>query len=331
MRKALLTGLGWLVGVGVVAALVVLLGAATRPAPLTVQGEVNADRIDISPRVSGRIVRLNVDVGRPVGKGEVIAELDNPQVVTALDSARAALDSAEADFARVNSVRAETVAARRADLAAADADVVLYQETYKRKNQLLRSGDAARQQYDEAARNMEAAQRKRDAAAAALDLTVAGASKEERALSAAQVRQAESVVRMRQADADELVIRAPIDGEVTTKVADIGENFSAGSPLAAIVDMKNQWFTFNLREDLLGGLKSGDTFEVTVPAFANRTIRVRVTVINAEGQYATWKATRATGDFDLKTFEVRAVPVEPVDGLRPGMSAVVRWERGAAR
>jgi HlyD family secretion protein len=92
-----------------------------------------------------------------------------------------------------------------------------------------------------------------------------------------------------------------------------------------MVDLKNVWLTFNLREDLLFGLKVGDTFEVTVPALRAQTIPVRVTVINVQGQYATWRATRATGEFDLRTFEVRAVPTQPIDGLRPGMSAIASW------
>ena len=123
----------------------------------------------------------------------------------------------------------------------------------------------------------------------------------------------------------ELTIRSPIDGQVTTRVAAIGENFSAGAPLFSLIDMDNLWFTFNLREDLLGGLKIGDTFDVIVPALKSQIVQVHVTMINVQGQYATWRATRATGDFDLRTFEVRAVPIQPVDGLRPGMSAIVSW------
>jgi HlyD family secretion protein len=121
------------------------------------------------------------------------------------------------------------------------------------------------------------------------------------------------------------VIHAPISGQVTTRIAELGENFSAGAPLFSMVDLKDVWFTFNLREDLLAGLKVGDTFEVMVPALRSEKIPVKVTLINVQGQYATWRATRATGAFDLRTFEVRAVPVQPRDGLRPGMSAIASW------
>jgi HlyD family secretion protein len=172
---------------------------------------------------------------------------------------------------------------------------------------------------------LETAIRRREAAEAVLQLAMRGASAEERALAAAQVKQAEAALHQREVDVSELTIRAPTAGQITTRVAELGENFSAGSPLFSLIDTGNVWFTFNLREDLLAGLKIGDTFDVMVPAFRSEVMRVRVTVINVLGQYATWRATRATGDFDLRTFEVRAVPVQPVVGLRPGMSAIAAW------
>ncbi len=244
-----------------------------------------------------------------------------------LIAARAALGVAKADLDRINSTRPETIAARKAEVAAAEADVTLSQETYDRKAQLSRTGNAPQATVDEATRNLELAIRKRESAQAALQLATTGASPEEKALAAAQLKQAEAALNQREVDVAELTIRAPIAAQVTTRVASLGENFSAGAPLFSLIDTKNVWFTFNLREDLLGGLKIGDTFDVTVPAFKSQVIPVRVTMINVQGQYATWRATRATGDFDLRTFEVRAVPAQPVEGLRPGMSAIVAWSK----
>ncbi len=322
-----LKNLRWVIGIGALAALGVLLWLATRPPPLTVQGEVSADRIDISPRVSGRVIKLGADVGDSVDKGAVIAELESPQLATALFAAHAALAVAKADLARVSSTRPETIAARKAELAAAQADVVLSQETYDRQAHLVQSGNTPQARVDQSTRDLEASIRKKESADAALQLAVAGASPEERALAAAQVKQAEATLSQRDADVSELVIRAPSAAQVTTRVAELGENFSAGAPMFSLIDTHDVWFTFNLREDLLAGLKIGDTFEVTVPAMAGKRIPVKVTVINVQGQYATWRATRATGDFDLRTFEVRAVPQQPVEGLRPGMSAIVAWDR----
>lgn len=317
----------WVILAGALSALAILLWFATRPPPLTVQGEVSADRVDVSPRVAGRVTKLGGNVGDTIDRGSLLAELESPQLIAALTAARAALGVAKADLDRINSTRPETIAARKAELAAADADVTLYQETYDRQATLARSGNTPQSRLDEATRNLEAAIRKRESADAALQLAVTGASPEERALAAAQVKQAEATLNQRDVDAAELNVRSPLAAQIITRVAEIGENFSAGAPLFSLIDMNNVWFTFNLREDLLGGLKIGDTFQVTVPAMRSKVLPVRVTVINVQGQYATWRATRATGDFDLRTFEVRAVPTEPVEGLRPGMSAIATWTK----
>jgi HlyD family secretion protein len=317
----------WLVGTAAIGALAGLLWLATRSPPLTVQGEVSADRVDISPRVSGRVVKLHAGVGDTVKKGDVLAELESPELAAALLAAEAALAVSKADLDRVNSTRPETIAARKAEVAAAEADIVLARETYQRQAHLVQSGNTPVARVDESTRNLEAAIRKKESAEAALQLAVAGASVEERALAAAQVKQAEATLGQRHADIAELTVRAPINGQVTTRVAELGENFSAGAPLLSLVNMDAPWLTFNLREDLLAGLKVGDRFEVVIPAFSGKRIEVRVTIINVQGQYATWRATRATGDFDLRTFEVRAVPVDPVEGLRPGMSVIAEWSR----
>ena len=315
----------WVIGLVILIAFGVTLWFATRPPPLTIQGEVSANRVDISPRVSGRVAKLNTDVGDNVERGATIAELDSPQLVAALAAAHAALGVAKADLARINSTRPEMIAARKADADAAQADVILAQETFDRQKQLFGTGNAPQAKLDEATRNLELASRKKDGADAALKLAIEGSSPEEKALAATQVKQAEAALGQREVDVAELTIRAPIAGQVTTRIAELGENFSAGAPLFALVDLKDVWFTFNLREDLLFGLKIGDTFEVIVPALRSQSIPVRVTVINVQGQYATWRATRATGEFDLRTFEVRAVPTQPIDGLRPGMSAIASW------
>jgi HlyD family secretion protein len=315
----------WIVLAAVLLGLGTFLWFATRPPPLTVQGEVSANRVDVSPRVNGRVADLRVDVGDTVERGGLLAQLESPQLRASLIAARAALAVAKADYDRVYSTRPETIAGRQADLAAAEADVVLNKEVFDRQTSLISTGSTPQQRVDEATRNLETAKRRREAAKAALDLATKGASDEEKGLAAAQVKQAEASLNQREVDVAELTLRAPATGQVTSRVAELGENFSAGAPLFSLIDMGDLWFTFNLREDLLAGLKIDDRFDVTVPALKSKTIPVRVTMINVQGQYATWRATRATGDFDLRTFEVRAKPLQPVDGLRPGMSAIASW------
>lgn len=319
----------WLAGIVVVAALVATFWFATRPPPLTVQGEVSSDRVDISSRIAGRVEKLNADVGDTVKRGDVIAVLESPELVSARLAAEAALAVARADLARVNLVRPETVAAKKAEVDEAQADVTLALQTFNRQTELARTGNTPQAAVDQAQRNLDAATQKKDSLDAALKLAVEGASKEERDLAAAQVKQAEAALNQRDVDVKELSILAPTSGQITARVAALGENFSPGAPLFSLIDLGDLWFTFNIREDLLKGLKVGDTFDVMVPALNSATIPVRVTMINVQGQYAAWRATRATGNFDLRTFEVRAVPQKPVEGLRPGMSAIVAWnDRG---
>jgi len=317
----------WLVGLTTLVALGIVLWFATRPPPLVVQGEVSANRVDISSRVSGRIATLSADVGDKVKQGQVLAVLENPQLVAALATSRAALDVAKASLTNIETIRPENVQAQQAQVAADQADIDLYQQTYSRQAELVRSGSTPQSNVDQATRNLQAALRKRDADQAQLKLIEEGASREQRALSATQVKQADATVNQQQADVNELTIRSPISGEVTTRVAELGENFTPGAPIYSLIDLDDLWLTFNLREDLLAGLKVGDTFDVDIPALGARGIPVRVTVINVEGQYATWRATRATGDFDLRTFEVRVKPAKPLEGLRPGMSVITSWRK----
>lgn len=321
MKKAISA----IAGVCALMALGVLLWFATRPPPLVVQGEVSTNRVDISPRVGGRIASLNADVGDLVEQGDIIAELESPQLTASVHVASAALAVSEADLSRVNSTRPETIDAAKAELAASQADVTLYKEEAARQGRLISTGASSQAAVDQASRNLEAAIRKKESAEANLRLAVAGASKEEKALAASQVEQARTSLKQQQVDVSELTIRSPIAGQVTTRIAELGENFSAGAPLFSIIDVAHPWFTFNVREDLLRGLKVGDKFDVTVPALGPGKYLVRVTIINAQGQFATWRATRATGDFDLRTFEVRAEPIDPPEGLRPGMSVITSW------
>jgi HlyD family secretion protein len=305
----------------------VALWSMTRPTALVVQGEVEATRIDLAARVSGRVAAVPVDFGDRVTKGQVVVELDSPQLKAGLETARAALAVAEANRDLANSTRPETITAREAELAKTEADLVLAQKTYDRIARLQETSVASAQSLDEVSNKLDAALRAKEAAAANLALARNGNSPEQRAVAQAQADQASASAEQTQADINELTVLAPIDGQVTARMAEPGKNFSAGSPLLSVVDVDNAWFTFNLREDLLGGLKIGDALAVQVPALKGRVVAAKVTAINAQGSYANWRATKATGDFDLRSFSVRAVPVTASPDLRPGMSALVDFPR----
>ena len=118
-------------------------------------------------------------------------------------------------------------------------------------------------------------------------------------------------------------LTAPIDGEISDIFPNVGELVGQGAPIMNVLDLSKMWVTFNVREDLLQGLTMGTEFEAFVPAL-DKNIRLKVNYMKDLGTYAAWKATKTTGQFDLKTFEVKALPQEKVEGLRPGMSVILK-------
>jgi len=256
-----------------------------------------------------------------------VVRLESPQLSSALSAAKAALSVAEANRDLTYSTRPETIAARKAQLEKANTDVVLAQKAYDRVANLRDSAITSAQNLDEASNSLDSALRTKEAAEANLLLAENGSSEEQKSVAQAQVEQAIATVKQMEADIAELTVVSPIDGEVTARVAELGKNFSAGSPLISVVDINNAWFTFHIKEDYLSGLKVDDQLSVRVPAWRDKTFKAKFTAINALGSYANWRATKATGDFNLRTFSIRLTPLERDPQLRPGMSALINLER----
>jgi HlyD family secretion protein len=319
-----------------IAALIVVLTVAAivglslfylvQPQPLLVQGEADATRIDIAARVDGRVEARPIARGDEVAAGQVLVAIDNPQLLTKLREAEAAKAVALADLARIQvGTRAETVAQRKAAVAAAEANVKLAQQTYDRTRQLTQKDFASVQKLDEATANLDVGQRSLDQAKLAYDEAVAGYTAEERGVAQANVAKAEAAIATLKAQVAELTVKAPIAAQVYQIGAELGEFVSPGVPLLSLVDLSDVWLRFDLREDLVKGLKVGDRRGVRIPALGDRLVTVEVKTIATRGEYAGWRATRATGDFDLRTFEVRAYPTDKIANLRPGMSVYAEW------
>jgi HlyD family secretion protein len=299
-----------------------------QPQPLLVQGEADGVRIDIAARVDGRVAKRPIDRGQNIAAGQVLVTIDNPELLTRLKEAEAANAVAMADLKRIEvGTRAEVIAQRRAALAAAAANERLAEQTYDRTKQLTMRDFASRQKLDETTATLDVARRNRQQAKLALDEAIAGFTAEERGVARAAVVKAEATIVTLEAQVAELTVKAPRAAQIYETNAEEGEYVSPGVPLLSLVDLSDVWLRFYLREDLAKGLKIGDRFEVRVPALGNKAIVVAVRSIATRGEYAGWRAPRATGDFDLRTFEVRAYPVEPVPQLRPGMSAYADWKK----
>ncbi|MGY4310712.1 HlyD family secretion protein [Bradyrhizobium sp. JR3.5] len=314
--------------VGIVAAAVVALSVfyLLRPVPLLVQGEVDATRLDIAARVDGRVKEIPVNRGQNVPAKAVLVSIDNPETVAKFEQMRAAKAVAEAQLANVLiGTRVETVAARKAELERAQAALVLAQKTYDRTNTLTGQGNAPQARLDQVTDSLHETERAVDQAQSAYDQAVNGYTKEERAIARTSVEKANADIQSVQSIIDQLQVYAPIASQVYQRNVEPGEYVSPGVPLVTLIDLADVWIHFDLREDLVKGLKVGDRFDVRIPALADRRVTVEVKLVATKGEYASWRATRATGDFDLRTFSIRAYPVQPVPELRPGMSAYLDW------
>jgi HlyD family secretion protein len=314
--------------VGVVIAVIAGLSIwyLVRGEPLLVQGEVDATRLDIAARVDGRVADIPVSRGQDVAAGAVLVKIDNPETIAKNEQALAARVVSEAQLANINAgTRAEVIAARKAALERAQASVILAQKTYDRVRQLAEHGNAPQARLDQVTDALHEAERGVDQARSAYEQAVNGYTKEEREIAAANVQKAIADIKAVQSIVDQMVVYAPVASQVYKRNVEPGEYVSPGVPLVTLIDLGDMWIHFDLREDLVKTLKVGDRFGVRIPALADRRITVEVKLIATKGEYASWRATRATGDFDLRTFSIRAYPVDKVPELRPGMSAYLDW------
>jgi HlyD family secretion protein len=317
-----------IVAVVIVAVATLSIYYLVRGQPLLVQGEVDATRFDIAARVDGRVGEIPVARGQDVAANAVLVRIDNPETIAKHEQTVAAKVVADAQLANINvGTRVETVAARKAALERAQAALVLAQKTYERVRQLAANDNAPQARLDQVTDSLHGAERAVDQAQSAYDQAVNGYTKEERAIAAANVVKALADIKAVQSIIDQMVVYAPVASQVYQRNVEPGEYVSPGVPLVTLVDLNDLWIHFDLREDLVKTLKVGDRFDVRIPALADRRITVELKLIATKGEYASWRATRATGDFDLRTFSIRAYPVDKVPELRPGMSAYLDWPR----
>ena len=315
----------WLVAAAIVGMAIWYLA---RPEPLLVQGEAQSTRIDMAARVSGRLTKIAVTRGQDVGAGATLLTIENRELLAELAEAEAAKRVAEAELARINvGTRSEVIAQRKAEIDRATADVTLAQQTYDRTAQLVARQFAPRSKLDLDTDALTSSRKRLEQAKLAYEEAVRGFTAEEHQIAEANVGAAAAKIETIKALVDQLTVVAPVASQVYQIHAEEGEVVEPGVPLLALVDLADTWLGFSLREDLVAGLKVGDRFRVRIPALGDREVVAEVRLIATKGEYAGWRATRATGDFDLRTFAIRAYPVERIAGLRPGMSVYADWTR----
>jgi HlyD family secretion protein len=298
----------------------------TRREPLVIQGEVQSRTFDMAARVDGRVAKIEVDRSQTVKAGASLIRIENPELIAKYAQSQSDLVVAQAELTRVRAgFRAETIAVRKAATERAQADLTLAQQTYDRTRSLVTTHDTPEADFDRATAALAVAQRSLEQARFAYNEAVAGYTREDLGIAQSKVEAAKAGVDTLKSLVDQMVVVAPADSQVFRIPIEDGEFVLPGIPLITLVDLADMWVQFDLREDLLRDIKVGSKLNVHVPALRDRVVELEVRVIGAKGEYTGWRATRATGDFDLRTFEIRAYPTQPIDGLRPGMSVYTDW------
>ena len=318
----ILLAVGGFIAVVIIVALIGFLALDRNPD--IIQGQVEVTEYRVSSKVPGRILELRVSEGDYVKAGDTLAILDAPEVRAKMEQARGAESAAAAlELKAQNGARKEQIQGAYSVLQQAKAGFEIAEKSYQRIQRLYDEGVMSAQKRDEVYANYKAMEAQMKAAQSQYDMAVNGARMEDKLAAAAQVDRAKGAVQEVNSYIHETVQIAQKEGEVANIYPKVGELVGTGSPIMSIAVMDDMWGTFNVREDQLNGMQVGSEFTVFVPAF-NKEIKMKVYYLKDQGSYAVWKATKANGQYDLKTFEVKARPVEKLDGLRPGMSLIIK-------
>ena len=309
----------------VVVVIIAVIGTLVfKSEPEIIQGYVEVSEYRVSSKVPGRVLELRVKEGDYVNVGDTLAIIDAPDVKAKLTQAESAESAASAmDQMANNGARREQINGAYALLQQAKAGLEIAQKSYNRVQRLYDEGVMSAQKRDEAFANYKAIEAQVKAAQSQYDMAVNGARREEKMAAAAQVNRAKGAVQEVNSYISETMQTAQKAGEVSDVYPKAGELIGTGSPIMSVSLLDDMWGTFNVREDQLDGMRIGSVITAYAPAF-KKDIKMKVYYIKDQGSYATWKATKANGQYDLKTFEVKARPVTKVEGLRPGMSLVLK-------
>ena len=312
-------------GFTAVVVIVALIGhLALNRDPDVIQGEMEVEEYRVSGKVPGRIVELRAKEGDYVNAGDTLAIIEAPEVRAKMVQAQSAADAAQAIAQMAqNGARKEQIQAAAQLVEQAKAGLEIAEKSYKRMKTLYDERVISAQKFDEAEAMYKSAQAQVKAAQSQYDMAVNGARQEERRAASATAGQARGAVQEVEGYVRETVQTAQMAGEVTDVYPKVGELVGTGTPIMSIAMMDEQWAMFNIREDQLKNIKVGQEITVKIPAI-DKEVKMKVTSMKDKGSFATWKATKASGQYDQKTFEVKARPTARIDDIRPGMSVILK-------
>ena len=293
---------------------------------MVIQGEAEATEYRVSGKVPGRIEAFYADEGQQVHKGDTLVLIDSPEIRSKILEAQAAKAAAVAQKDKaMHGARQEQIVGAYELWQKASVGEEVMRKSFERIRTLHEQKVVSDQKYDEVEAQYRAAVATTRAARSQYAMAVNGARQEDKDAAVALVERADAAVQLVNAYKEEIKLVSPADGIVSNRYPKVGELVGQGSPIMTVQDLSDMWFTFNIREDRLHSMQNGQHITLSIPALDGREIGATVYYIAARESYATWKATREIGEFDTRTFEVRARPDYAVEGLRPGMSAILNY------
>lgn len=322
-KKTSLIGAGVLIAVAVVIA---VIGAIfLKPEPEILMGEVNAAEYRVSGKVPGRIEALLVHEGDMVHEGDTLVIINSPEVSAKMEQAQAARAAASAQSNKAkNGARQQQIASAYEMWQKAQVGADITKKSLDRTQTLFDKKVISAQKRDEVEAQYKAAVATANAAKLQYDMACEGAQTEDKAAAQALVAKANGAIAEVESYLGERYLVAPCDGEIVEVYPKRTELVGTGSPVMSILDMSDVWFSFSVREDQLQGIKVGDILEVSIPALGEQTYKAQVTYLRAMASYATWRATKNNGQYDVKSFDVKLIPIDKIENLRPGMTALIK-------
>ena len=325
-ERSLVVGLIALIVIIVVLALIGLF--LLKPEPQIIQGQAEATQVRVSGKLPGRVVEFMVEEGQHVLAGDTLVHIHSSLVEAKLSQAEAMETVATAQNKKVDSgPRVELLNSAYDMWQQAQAGLTIAKKTYERMQSLYKKGVVSEQKRDEAEAAYKAMVATESAAKSQYEMAKAGAQAEDKAAAAAMVAAAQGSVAEVESILSDSYLTAPTDGEISDIFPNVGELVSLGAPIMNVLKLDDMWVSFNVREDLLENLTMGAEVQAIIPALENKEVTLKVFYIRDMGSYAVWRATKVTGQYDAKTFQVKARPVEPVDNLRPGMSVLLKRDK----
>ena len=320
-NKALLVALSVVVIASIVLAIIGFV-FLNKPADI-IEGQADATSVRISGKLPGRVLDIYVSEGDMVRAGDTLVHIHSSLAEAKLMQAEGMETVARTQDRKVDAgTRIQIINSARNLVTQAEAAVTIARKTYDRLQNLYDEGVVSEQKRDEAKAAYDAAVAGHSAAKSQLELAIAGAQKEDKESAAAMVNVAKGGVAEVQSVLEDQYLLAPCDGQIDQIYPEVSELVMLGAPIMSLLKTQDKWVTFNVREDLLKDMPLGGEIEVMIPALDKKKVKARIYYSRDLGSYATWQATKATGQWDSKTFEIKARPLEDLPELRPGMTVV---------